>query len=51
MMSWIVRWRSTEERFTDREDALDRFEALEDIGCEPKLVEVPAEGDATPARA
>ena len=47
-MSWIVRWHSTEERFADREEALERFEQLEDIGCEPELVEVPAKGDATP---
>jgi hypothetical protein len=49
-MSWIVRWHSIEERFADREDALDRFDLLEDIGCEPELVEVPAEGDTAPAR-
>ena len=48
MMSWIIRWRSTEERFADHEEALDRFELLEDVGCEPELVEVPATGDVAP---
>jgi hypothetical protein len=49
-MSWIVRWRAIEERFADREEALERFEVLEGLGREPELVEVAAEADAAPAR-
>jgi hypothetical protein len=43
-VSWIVRWRALEERFASQAEALDRWEQLDALGCEPELLEVSADG-------
>jgi len=46
-VSWIVRWRALEERFASQAEALDRWEQLDALGCEPELLEVSADGSRT----